>query len=234
MKDILGIIIGILGIIIAIVTYLKSKKIKQLEYSIVTTALISDRLDKYSKLKVYYGDEVIKAVNGSQIKITNTGSDIIEPNDFMPSSPLVITTTGKFLIENIDECEVLNSNDANIIHLTKIDNSHISIDFDCICLNDIVQITILHTGQISLSGRLKIGKIELWDNYIDITTNMSYQDKVTLSVSKGVVSITTSIILSLFIGNYDIISILIFTLLIFFALTQYFYCYRFFCKHKKE
>lgn len=174
----IGTIIGIVGIIFGLATsfffYQKGKKKKKLVYNLETTILISESLKKYENLRILYNYDDIKSLNSTNIKIRNVGNDIIEPDDFMPATPIIIKTSGNFLLEDVTKYEISCTNSKNRINLEKVDESHLKVVFDFLNPKDEIQITILHTGNISITGELKQGEVK---NY----SNKKYEKNETLS-----------------------------------------------------
>ncbi len=164
MKLDLGVIIGIVGILFgflgSLFFYLKGKKNKKLVYNTETTVLISESLSNYENLKILYNNEDIKTLNSTNIKIKNIGNDIIETSDFVPAEPIIIKTSDHFLLQDVSKYNINSSNAKNRVHLTHIDESHIQVSFDFLNPKDEIQITVLHTGQISMTGDLKQGSVK--------------------------------------------------------------------------
>lgn len=161
-------LIGIAGIVIGVVCsyffYRKGKKKKKIIYSLETTILISENLGTYENLKILYNDENINSLNSTIIKIKNIGNDIIEPDNFVPSMPIIIETTDSFLLKDVSKFRVYCSNSKNRVYLEIIDELHLKVNFDFLNPKDEIHITILHSGDISVSGELKQGDVKNYSN----------------------------------------------------------------------
>lgn len=168
MKFDLGSIIGIVGIIvgaiIAIFFYFKGQKRKKLAYNLETNILISESLSNYENLEILYNNETIKSLKCTNIKIRNIGNDIIEPENLIPSTPITIKTSNDFLLQDVTKYEIKCSNPKNRVFLELIDKSHIKVLFDFLNPKDEIQITVLHTGTISITGELKQGDVKQYSN----------------------------------------------------------------------
>ena len=104
----------------------------------------------------------------SSIIIANTGNDLIEIDDIIPSAPITFSTSNKFLTNNIDEYVVTSSNKKISASLKKINDSTLQLVFDFLRPKDNIKVTLLHDGIIDIEGELKIGMIK---KYIDYDQN---------------------------------------------------------------
>lgn len=179
---IIGAVFGFLGIIISVYFYIKGKKEKKLAFYSESTVLISERLNKYENLKISYNEENITSLTSTIIKIKNIGTDIIEPSDLIPSSPLIITTTEKFLFNDTSQYKIIKTNKKNSISLNRIDDSSIQVIFEFLNPKDEVTITVLHTGDITMEGELKTNPIKNYTakKYENSEIKHSYDDDIRL------------------------------------------------------
>lgn len=157
--NIIGIISTLFGIIVSIYCSIKTKKTKKLAANSESTILISETIGKYENLKISCNNEDIKSLTSTVVRIKNIGSDIVEPSDLAPSSPIIIKTTQKFLLNDVSQYKIMASNSKNVVKLTKIDDSSLQISFDFLNPKDEICVTILHTGDISVNGGLKTSPI---------------------------------------------------------------------------
>ncbi len=207
MKFDLGVIIGIVGILLgflgSLFFYLKGKKNKRLVYNTETTVLISESLSNYENLKILYNNEDIKTLNSTNIKIKNIGNDIIETSDFVPAEPIIIKTSDHFLLQDVSKYNINSSNSKNRVNLTYIDESHIQVSFDFLSPKDEIQITVLHTGQISMTGDLKQGSVKNYSSkkYEKENDNFEKDFDVFYSVfgPKRIFSMLTILVLALLV-----------------------------------
>lgn len=152
--NIFSILIGLIGIVLSIYTFIKSKKIKKLAVDSDSTILISESLNTYENLKISYNNEDIKSLTSSIIKIKNIGTDIVISSDIAPSTPIVIKTTEKFLLNDISQYEINVSNNKSTVKLSKLNENSLQVLFDFLNPKDEISITILHTGDIYVEGDL--------------------------------------------------------------------------------
>lgn len=164
----IGSVLGVVGIVVGLVSsyvfYKMGKKKRKLVYNLETTVLISEKLSKYEKLKISYNGENIKRLDSANIKIKNIGNTMIEPKDLVPTKPITIETSEKFLIQDVSNYTVNCSNPKNRVSLSRIDDSHLEVVFDFLNPKDEISITILHTGEISVTGDLKQGEVKNYSN----------------------------------------------------------------------
>lgn len=159
-ENTIGIVVGILGILGSAFFYWRGKKKKRIVYNLESTILISEDLSSYENLKILYNNENIKSLTSTIIKIRNAGNDIIEPADFIPSTPIIISTSNAFLLQDVSNYKIECSNRKNRVSLNRKDESHLSVTFDFLGPKDEITITILHTGRLSITGELKQGDVK--------------------------------------------------------------------------
>ena len=85
------------GFIFSYIFYRKGLKQKKVICTTSSTVLISDNLSNYKNLKILYDNEYIKTLTSTTINFKNIGNDKIELDDIVPSDPIIISTSGKFL-----------------------------------------------------------------------------------------------------------------------------------------
>ena len=129
-----------------------------------TTILVSEDLSNYNGLQISYNNEEVKTLTSTYITIRNIGNDIIENADIIPSDPIIISTTSKFLSINSEEYKIVSSNKKVTTSLQKIDDSNLQLSFDFLNPKNELSITLLHNGDLIVNGDLKIGNIEKISN----------------------------------------------------------------------
>lgn len=191
-----GTLFGLFGIIISIYSIVKNKKTKNLAANTESTVLISETLSKYENLKISYNNENIESLISSIVRIKNIGSDIVEPTDIAPSSPIIIRTTQKFLFNDASQFEINVSNNKNTAKLSRISETELKLNFDFLNPKDEISVTLLHTGDISVYGDLKTNPIKIYTqkNYENHEVNIQ-DDYSTIFRSKK--RFTFSLLLSM-------------------------------------
>lgn len=169
MSNLFWCIAGIVGgalfsLIIGALFYFVGIKRKKISYDIKTFPLISNKINKIEGLTVKYHSQEIDDLFSSTITIKNTGNSKIESQDFAPLYPLALSTTGKFLIDKTKGVQLISSKKSNNIHLLyDLDDRNmcdcITIAYDYISKKDEATLSLIHTGEISVSGELKEGQI---------------------------------------------------------------------------
>lgn len=153
---------GIIGLIggftTSLIFYKIGLKSKKLVYSIKSQVLITDNLSKIDGLKVLFFDKPITNLSTTTISIKSIGKDIVEMTDFAKSSPLYINTDGEFLLkDNIESTLTNNSNPLNMAKPIIISPSEIAVEYDYFSKNDTITFTVLHTGNLNVTGKIKNG-----------------------------------------------------------------------------
>ena len=89
---IIGAIIGLVGIIVAIYTYVKQTKKKSLSYQIIeSTPLLTVNSEIKNKLKFLYENREVDDIHLLILEIKNDGNIPIESRDFEPQFPLTFS-----------------------------------------------------------------------------------------------------------------------------------------------
>lgn len=159
-----GIIGLISGLIVSSFFYFLGIKRKSLIYDITTTTLVSENATQIEKLNITYDNKLIKNLYTSTVKIKNKSNTIIEPNDFAPSVPLSLITTGEFLASSDTGVKLFSENtDNNVYPLFELDENgmcqKVLIHFDYISKKETISCTVFHTNSLNIIGKLKDGKI---------------------------------------------------------------------------
>lgn len=153
------------GFIFSYIFYRKGLKQKKIVCIIEPTTLISNNLSNYKNLKILYNGENIQALTSTKVVLKNIGNDKIEPSDITPSDPIVITTSGKFLPTEDFVLDVNSTNPKVKSSLEYVDDSTFNLKFDFFPPECELSLTLLHSGNVSITGDLKIG------NFNQITIN---------------------------------------------------------------
>lgn len=191
-------IIGLIGgIIVSSFFYFLGIKRKSLIYDITTTTLVSKNATQIEKLNITYDNKPIGNLYTSTIKIKNNSNSIIEPNDFAPSVPLSLITTGEFLTSSDTGVKLFSeNNDNNVYPLFEIDKNNmcqkVIVHFDYISKKETISCTVFHTNSLFVNGKLKDGKLKNTEN--------SYQQKLLITaMSSVIITILATILFDLFI-----------------------------------
>ena len=172
---------GLLGLMSGYIWHYLGKKRKILTYEILTNTLISNVYSDLNEISVEYNGNKIKTLYSSVIRIRNEGNDIIEKQDFASANTLSISTSGCFILDKNgeikQEIEAINADTYCTLN-DNVENDRQKADvlFDYISKKEEVVVTLFHTEPISISGKLKDGKIiekkeiDTKQRYITIST----------------------------------------------------------------
>lgn len=154
---------GIIGLIATIffgyIFYIKSTQNKSLSLFTTSDTLVSESLTRYKGLKIFYNKKTIKKLVSTTITIKNIGNLTIENSDISPSSPIMFCTSKEFLLNDVKDYVLYNSNKNSSVSLSKINKSKIQLVFDYLKPGDVISITLLHSGILKINGDLKNGII---------------------------------------------------------------------------
>ena len=228
---ILGTVFGLFGIIISIYAYRKSKKTKKLTVNSESTILISEKLSQYENLKISYNSEDISSLTSTIVKIKNIGTDIVEPSDLIPSSPIIVNTTQKFLLNDSSQYEIYTSNNKNKVSLVKINESSLQLMFEFLNPKDEITISLLHTGSITVSGDLKTNPIKNYTSKKYENNGIKYNNdddsyipssNILFRLLTSIITLAMMILVYYYIlsGNLSPENMLLYTMLMFMMILQ--------------
>lgn len=157
------------GALVSTFFYILSIKRKSILCEITTTTLISNSVSTLERLSIKYNGKSIPNLYVSTIKIKNQGNTILELDDFAPKAPLLISTSGEFLISyDAGTSSYIENNYHNLYPLFNLGEENkcnsAYIRFDYLSKKETISFTVFHTENILISGKLKEGKVIIIDN----------------------------------------------------------------------
>lgn len=159
-------IIGLIGgAVISSFFYFIGIKRKNLSCDINTICLISNKINQVKSIEVKYNSKEIENLFSSKVVIRNVGNTIIEEHDVAPLCPIAISTNGQFLVDRDNGMNLFPLNKANNVYpLFEVNEktgacNRIIIHFDYISKKEEIVCSFFHTGDITIEGVIKEGKI---------------------------------------------------------------------------
>lgn len=154
-----SLIVGIIGIILAILFYMKTRNDKQVFFEIKSANLISKFLtDRIIGLEVFLNKEKISDLSMSRIVIWNAGNKTINNFDIPENGRFYLLAKNNVKIFSIKIDE--NTDDFNNLKLIR-DESKYFIDFEYLDSKQGFTIEVIHSGKDSsnfaFGGKLKGG-----------------------------------------------------------------------------
>ena len=142
---ILGFSFSFISIIIAIIFYFKSRKLKEVMYSIQINKLFDDSTRKIPQLQVFFNNKVINRLTASKLALWNSGTTTISKSDIAKASPLQLKLKKDF--EILDIKNIYSSHSGNNVKcLFEKSGNSIKISFDYLDRKEGAVIQILHTS----------------------------------------------------------------------------------------
>lgn len=165
-----GIVGAVVGVIVSAFFFFLGKSKKLLEYQVTSVDLIMDKIANIRGIEVTFNGKPIKSLVSTTIKFTNSGNQTINSDDFAKLEPLNATITGQFL--NAQHGYKVSSSNPNSYPTIEIKNDNTAIiKFDFLKPKQSLTITLWHSGNLSVGGELKAGKIyEYQESYLDLKT----------------------------------------------------------------
>ncbi|EDX70090.1 conserved hypothetical protein [Bacillus cereus NVH0597-99] len=138
-----GSLIGVIGILIAIVTYRKSKIGQRLVYQSSATKIIGKNRNTPEEIQIYFrGNEVPRVIKTSLV-IWNSGNETIKSSHITKEDPLRIQIEQS---ESIISYRILKeTRRTNKVDLVLDKENELLFNFDYLDPNDGVRVEILHT-----------------------------------------------------------------------------------------
>lgn len=155
-------IIGLLGGIIAtIASSIIAKGRKKLAYRINQTTLIHWQISRLSSHTVALDGIPVESLYMTTVNFSNTGNQTIESSDFSETIPLTITAASRFFAFDLDRKDAIASTLLEPrMHLEQVSENSLNITFDYIKPRETFDVTLLHDGNLLISGDIKSGKIK--------------------------------------------------------------------------
>lgn len=156
--SILSLLFAVIGIALAIIFYIKSRKFKLPCYALRNFNLVTDLSSKIEPLEMFYSGEKIPNLSVTKFAFWNAGNETINSNDIASSCPINISTKLKYKFLDGKIIFVKNlSNNISIIPSN--DQSKFNILFEYMDEGDGAVFQFIHTGNcvkdIEVSGKIK-------------------------------------------------------------------------------
>lgn len=161
-----ALIVGLIGVILAIYFFVKSKKIKKKNYQLNSFNLIHESVSDLPDLEVKYKGNEVNNLTITKIVIWNSGNQTVNKQDIVDLDPIRIYGSEGVEIFDIEIIHVVES--SNDYKLTP-KGDYWKLDFDYVDPDQGCVLVIYHSGKksndILISGKLKgQGPIEQNDN----------------------------------------------------------------------
>lgn len=154
----LGTPISAIALILSIIFFLSGRKKRSLMYDIISTPLVTDEMTDIPGLEVLFEGQPMKNITSTTVEFLNTGNQLLEPSDFAVRQPLSLSVSGQFLLGQTG-VQAQADNPNSIPNIELIDDHTGSLTFDFLEHNKFFEITLLHTGELTVSGELKGGSV---------------------------------------------------------------------------
>lgn len=175
----LGLILGVVGIILAVIFYYRAKARKELKYYTYGFNLVHESLSEVPNLQVKFADKEIKNLTVTNLVIWNSGNMTIDKNDHVTLEPIRIVCDEEIVIYSL-ELEI-SVEPSNNIQITEHDKSY-HCTFDYLDRNQGCIIKIFHSGKnmepIRLIGKIKGGTISFQTSIDDLSKSMNDIDRI--------------------------------------------------------
>lgn len=173
--------VGIIGILVGIISYFKSRKVKLPCYTTRSTNIVRDLINKFESVQMFYAGQPIENMTVTKIAFWNSGNETLNAQDIAAADPLRIHVKNDSKI--LDAKILYQKNKANKFELSSAEKeSDVYLRFDYVDKYEGAVVQIIHTGKsnqnVVLEGKIKgtkrlkynklRGIMSSPDNFIDI------------------------------------------------------------------
>ena len=153
-----SLIIAVLGVALAIIFYIKGKKVKLPCYTFRSNNIVKDLFSRIGPLEMRYSGQQIENLTVTKIAFWNAGRDTINNQDVASADPLTVHVKEGYKI--LDTKILHEKNPTNQFSTTTSeDRSYFTLQFDYVDKGEGVVILFFHTGlsseDIEIGGRIK-------------------------------------------------------------------------------
>ena len=154
----IGIILGIIGPVLAIVFYYKSLRIKIPTYSVRSLNVVTDSITKVPNLEMQYLGVKVQNLTISNLAFWNDGRETMRNTDIAKTDPLRIEIKSGFEMLDAQIISVINK--ANQFKINTLQEKTVfKLDFEYVDRNEGVIIQIVHNGKtnddVQMCGMIK-------------------------------------------------------------------------------
>ena len=142
-----GLVIGLISLLYALRVARRDRKEKGLSCSLTSTNLIKNQKAVYPKLQIIYEGKSLDNFTVTNVRISNSGTEVLSMEDVARNSPLRIGMQPDRSIELLDYNVIYVSDPNNNFRINRIDERTIQMEFDYVEPKDKATIQLLHTGE---------------------------------------------------------------------------------------
>lgn len=190
-----GVVGTIIGIILTVYFYNKSKVKKQLNISTSTTLIVNSEKAGFEDIEIFFAGEKSSIVSVTKVIVKNTGNKCIKLDDLPPLGSLCIEIADRFKILKIS-IKDSKTNNFRIGAYKKDDKESNAIEFDYMNPGEFCELSIFHTSLnndgVKISGALEDGSISYSND------NPDYY------IASSIISIISSILVSNGLFNIEL------------------------------
>jgi drug/metabolite transporter superfamily protein YnfA len=156
-----GVVLGLLGIVLAIVFYFRAKREKKPYFEVASNTLIEGIHKSLDGLQLQYKGAPQDRITVTKVAFWNAGRDTINKNDLVMVDPIGIICSKRLAILDVQVIQV--SSPSNSVSLgeaiTRSDEIFFPIEFEYLDEGDFFVVQIVHAGEKSerfkVSGKIK-------------------------------------------------------------------------------
>lgn len=218
----LGTPISAIALVLSIIFFLSGRKKWSLMYQISSTPLVTDEMTDIPGLEVLFEGQPMKNITSTTVIFLNTGNQLLEPSGFATRQPLSLSVSGQFLLGQAG-IQAKADNPSSTPNFVLNDDHMGNLTFDFLEPKKLFEITLLHTGELTVLGELKGGSVTSYrpgPNWSDLL--------LIIAVSVGVLLLLGQLVWYFFIDHvlyylFEVCAIMGFTFYDAYLLVNYFH-----------
>jgi len=140
-----GCLLGVIGIVLAIVFYIRGKRTKKLIFDVQVFGLLSDTTASLKDFAATYQEQPLSRLTAAKILLWNSGTDVIDRKDVAETEPIRISVPKGFeILEAVVSICPEPTNNVSVEHIAN--GNEAIIRFDYIGCREGCIVSLLHTG----------------------------------------------------------------------------------------
>jgi len=153
-----GYLFGVLGVILAVVFYYRSRIVKQLSFFVTNLEVIKSVHREISDLSVYYKQDKIENLTVSEVYVWNSGNATIDQGDLTEmEKPSILSVDGRVLEASITS--MANSSEGWKLEVRE---DKVELKFDFVRPKNGVVLRVVHIGsKAEIVGQLKTSDFKI-------------------------------------------------------------------------
>ncbi len=154
-----GCLLGLIGIVLAVFFYIKSRKFKRLSFSVRTFGILSDSTTKLPGFGASYEGNPIERLTAAKILLWNSRTDIIHSSDLTSEDPIRFQLPDESIVLAVSVSAVSSKTNKVSVLVVGDKDKEIEVTLDYLAPKEGCLLSVMHTAeddaQFQASGTVK-------------------------------------------------------------------------------